>query len=81
MVIKEDKILFTMCAIRIFVNTSETNLYITIPDICSISIVLYIVFLGFTSTDVKNRRFAERMSGSTSSLNSERYFRNSVSRN
>ena len=77
MVIKEDKILFTMCDLSIFVNTSETNLYNTIPDICSISIVLYIVSLGFTQTDVP-----ERMSiiGSSEPLNSEIYFRNSVSR-
>ena len=77
MVIKEDKILFTMCVLSILVNTSETYLYITIPDICSISILLYIVSLGFTSTDVPERR---SINGSSSSFNSEIYFRNSVSR-
>ena len=46
MVLKEDNILFTMCVISIFVNISENNLYITLPDICSLSIVLYSVSLG-----------------------------------
>ena len=48
MVFNEDKRLFAMfiCVISILVYTSENNSYITLPDNCSVSILLYIVYLG-----------------------------------